>query len=138
MTIDPTITSGQLLAAAITVVLALLAGAWALLSLSAKLYTARMTTQFSALSSSVADHRGATEAGIAALRAQLTSDKTATDRALGLISDQTRTLEHDLLTLKGDLPNHYERRDDAIRREMTIISRLERIGEKIREGRNHE
>lgn len=138
MTIDPTITSGQLLAAAITVILALLGGAWVLLSLSAKLYTAKMSTQFSALSSSVAEHRRTTEDGITALRTQLTTDKAATDRALGLISDQTRTLERDLLTLKGDLPNHYERRDDAIRREMTIVTRLERIREELREGRHHE
>lgn len=138
MTIDPTITSGQLLAAAITVLIALLAGAWALLSLSAKLHAGRMADQFSAVTKSVSDHRTATESGINSLRAQLTSDKQAIDSALNLQSNQMRTLERDLLTLKGDLPNHYERRDDAIRREMTIISRLDRINEKFREGQRSE
>ncbi len=36
-----------------------------------------------------------------------------------------------LMQLLIDLPNQYERRDDAIRREVAIIHRLDAVGEKI-------
>lgn len=121
MTIDSTITLGQLLATAVTFFVALIAAAWALLTLAGRQTAARVTDQIGAVSGKVDG-----------LRTELTAHKTYIDTSLAALSSQTRTVERDLLQLKADLPNHYERRDDAIRREVTIISRLDRINERLR------
>lgn len=118
---------------ALITVLALWGGAWTLLSLNAKQFSERMKDKFDETTKAIAGQKDATEKGIGALRDQLTSHKTSIDTKMEGLAAQTRTLERDLMTLKSELPNHYERRDDAIRREMTIISRLERIAEKMRE-----
>ncbi len=133
MLIDPTITFGQLIATSVVLLLALWAGVWALLSLNARQYSARLSEKFVEQTNAISENKKATETGIAALRDQLTSHKTSIDTKMEGLANQTRTLERDLMTLKSELPNHYERRDDAIRREMTIISRLDRINEKMRE-----
>lgn len=102
MTFDLTITIGQLLAVCVTLFLALVGAAWALLTLTARQVSARISERMQEMS-----------------------------RTMDSLVSNTRTLERDLLTLKGDLPNHYERRDDAIRREVVIISRLERMAERM-------
>ena len=133
MHIDTTITFGQILASGIVMLLALWGGVWALLSLNAKQYSQRLKEKFDDQTVAISANKTATETGISALREQLSSHKTSIDTKMEGLAAQTRTLERDLMTMKGELPNHYERRDDAIRREMTIISRLERIAEKMRE-----
>lgn len=119
--IDSSVTLGQLIAVAVTLICALIAAAWVLLSLAGKQMAARVGDQITAVSGKVDG-----------LRTELTAHKTYIDTSLATLSSQTRTVERDLLQLKADLPNHYERRDDAIRREVTIISRLDRINERLR------
>lgn len=102
MIFDLTISLGQLLAISVTLFLGLVGAAWALLTLTARQVSARIAERMGEMS-----------------------------RTIDTLVSQARTLERDLLTLKGDLPNHYERRDDAIRREVTMISRLERIAERM-------
>lgn len=131
--IDPTISFGQIVATSLVILLTLWAGVWALLSLNARQYSERLKEKFSEQTMAIAENKRATEIGIGSLRDQLTSHKNSIDTKMEGLANQTRTLERDLMTLKSELPNHYERRDDAIRREMTIISRLERIAEKMRE-----
>ncbi len=133
MHIDLTTNFGQLVATGFVMVLALWAGVWALLSLNARQFSERLKEKFAEQTLAIGENKRATETGIGSLRDQLTSHKTSIDTKMEGLASQTRTLERDLMTLKSELPNHYERRDDAIRREMTIISRLERIAEKMRE-----
>ena len=133
MQVDMNVTLAQLIATSVVLLLALWGGAWALLSLNAKQFSQRMRDKFDETKAAIAAQKESTNSGITALRDQLTSHKSSIDAKMEALAQQTRTVERDLLTLKGDLPNHYERRDDAIRREMTIISRLDRINEKMRE-----
>ncbi len=138
MQIEGTITIGVLITASISVVALVWGGAWALVSIVAKQFSGRVDEKFTALSRQVEDNQEQTKEAIRSLRSQIASDRSATDAKLEALQAQVRTLERDLLNLKSELPNHYERRDDAIRREVTITSRLESIAAMIRDGRARE
>lgn len=79
---------------------------------------------------------------LAQIDKQLNARFTAAEEARKHASEQWQTnfsaldlrasdTDRRLMQLLIDLPNQYERRDDAIRREVAIIHRLDAVGDKI-------
>lgn len=81
------------------------------------------------------DMKSALDTSVGGLKSTLTSMEKRNDERFDKMSEDTRRIERDLLQLKADLPNQYERRDDAVRREVGIITQLEAIRRDIREKR---
>jgi uncharacterized protein Yka (UPF0111/DUF47 family) len=135
MQIDGTLSVMEIVGFVTGLLAAIWMGAWFLISLVGKQFTTRVNEKFDALSAQVGSNAELTKESIGALHKQLASDRTATDTKLESLQGQVRSLERDLLTLKGDLPNHYERREDAVRRELAITSRLETLATIMRDRR---
>lgn len=131
MTLDTTISLGQLISIGVVLVLALWGGAWALLVINARQYSRRVDEKFNETQKRVTDKAEETQAVMTSVKNLIEANKVASDAQMTNLANQTRQVERDLMQLKADLPNNYERRDDAIRRELTLISKLDRLGEKL-------
>jgi hypothetical protein len=135
MQIEGTITVGMLIASSITVVLAIWGGAWALVSLVGKQFTKRVEEKFDAITSQVEDQKQLTREGMRSVNEKLNSAREHSDSKINALQGEVRALEREMLSIKSELADRYERRDDAIRREVGIVSRLEGLAALIREVR---
>lgn len=55
----------------------------------------------------------------------------ALQQAISREGEGWRKVEHDLLALKAELPLHYQRREDAIRQEVVINTKLDALASKF-------
>lgn len=110
----------QLVGMAGAVIAALCAASWALINVIVRQFTQRLDERFN---------------GQDALRAQrekvLDERFKALEAAIKFEGDGWRTVERELLELKAALPIQYMRREDAIRQEVVIHSKLDALAAKI-------
>jgi hypothetical protein len=135
MQIDGTITIGMLVATSMTVVLSLWAGAWALVTLVGKQFTKRVEEKFDAITRQVEDQKQLTRDGLRSVNEKMASNMESSDHKIASIRTDMHSLEREMLNLKNEISDRYERRNDAIRREVSIVSRLEGLAALIREVR---
>lgn len=110
----------QLVGMAGAVIAALFAASWALISVIVKQFTAQLDQRF----------HGQDE--LRSQREKVLDERfKALENAIKSEGDGWRTVERELLELKAALPIQYLRREDAIRQEVVIHSKLDALAAKI-------
>ena len=110
----------QLVGLAGGVIVTLIAASWALINVIVKQFTQRLDERF----------HGQDE--LRAQREKVLDERfKALENAIKSEGDGWRTVERELLELKAALPIQYLRREDAIRQEVVIHSKLDALAAKI-------
>lgn len=103
MTIEGTLTAGQLLAVLVTLLIALLGGAWALMRIVATQFSMRMDLKFEALGREV----------------------KARDDALARIELDNRRLEREFADFRLHVATHHVTQDQKVALETALIGRMD-------------
>jgi hypothetical protein len=117
---------GELIAVAVTVVLALIAAFWGLLSILFRQSQERIAEKFEALEKSNAERFSVLE--------KSNQEKFA---VLDQSTKELARLEKEFLNFKADLPNQYVRREDYIRNQAVMESKLDAIANLLMTGGNN-
>lgn len=67
----------------------------------------------------------------AALSSAAASDRTATATRLDRLDEAVRHVERDIANVRAELPREYQRREDAIRAEATVMAKLDALSLKL-------
>lgn len=110
----------QLVGMAGAVIAALFAASWALINVIVRQFTQRLDERFQGQDDLRAQREKVLDERFKALETAIKSE-----------GDGWRTVERELLELKAALPIQYLRREDAIRQEVVIHSKLDALAAKI-------
>ena len=102
------------------IILALIAAGWALVSIIVSQFTKRLDERFTGQEELRKQREAALDIRFKAL-----------EKFIGDEGDGWRKVERELLELKAALPLQYLRREDAIRQEVVIHSKLDALAAKI-------
>jgi hypothetical protein len=91
----------------------LIGGYWALITIIVRQFNASLTTRFSALETARSE------------------ESRMVNERFDRIEASQRTLDREVMTLRVELPDKYVRREDAIRSEMTLHAKFDGLAARI-------